>query len=84
VKTISQAKARFSELIEKVCAGQEIIISRAGKPVAVLKPFKTSQPRQPGALRGKIRIKDDFDELPNDLARALGAEHLVIKNKQCD
>jgi prevent-host-death family protein len=75
VNTISEAKARLSELIEKALAGQEVIISRAGKPVAVLKAFKKSdQPRLPGALRGKIRIKDDFDELPDDLAEALGAK----------
>ena len=75
VNTISEAKARLSELIEKACAGKEVIISRAGKPVAVLKAFKkTDRPRQPGALRGKIHIKDDFDELPDDLAEAFGSK----------
>ena len=75
VNTISEAKARLSELIDKACAGQEIIISRAGKPVAVLTAFKKSErPRRPGALRGKIHIKDDFDRLPDDLAEALGAK----------
>ena len=75
VNTISEAKARLSELIDKACAGQEVIISRAGKPVAVLTAFKrTERPRRPGALRGKIRIHDDFDALPDDLAEALGAK----------
>jgi prevent-host-death family protein len=75
VNTISEAKARLSELIDKARAGQEIIISRAGKPVAVLTAFKKSErPRRPGALRGKIHIKDDFDRLPDDLAEALGAQ----------
>ena len=75
VNTISEAKARLSELIDKACAGQEVVISRAGKPVAVLTAFrKTERPRQPGALRGKIHIKDDFDQLPDDLAEALGAK----------
>jgi prevent-host-death family protein len=75
VNTISEAKARLSELIEKASAGQEVIISRAGKPVAVLTAFrKTKRPRRPGALRGKIQIKEDFDQLPDDLAKALGAK----------
>ena len=75
VVTISEAKARLSEFIDKACAGQEVIISRAGKPVAVLKAFKKAErPRQPGALRGEIRIGDDFDQLPDDLAEALGAK----------
>ena len=75
VNTISEAKARLSELIDKARAGQEVIISRAGKPVAILTAFKkTERPRRPGALRGKIHIEDDFDELPDDLAEALGAK----------
>jgi prevent-host-death family protein len=75
VNTISEAKARLSELIDKARAGQEVIISRAGKPVAVLTAFKkTERPRRPGALRGKIRIEDDFDQLPDDLAEALEAK----------
>ncbi len=75
VNTVSEAKARLSELIDKACSGQEIIISRAGKPVAVLTAFqKTKRPRRPGAMRGKIHISDDFKKLPDDLAEALGAK----------
>ncbi len=75
VKTISEAKARLSELIDKACAGEEVIISRAGKPVAVLIAFqKTERPRRPGALRGKIHIREEFKKLPDDLAGALGAK----------
>jgi hypothetical protein len=41
----------------------------------VLTSYKrTERPRRPGALRGKISISDDFDELPDDLAEALGAK----------
>jgi prevent-host-death family protein len=67
VNTFSEAKARLSELIDKACSGQEIIICRAGKPVAVLTAFqKTKRPRRPGALRGKIHISHDFKVLPDD------------------
>ena len=75
VNTVSEAKSSLSELIDKASQGQEIIICRAGRPVAVLRAYKKAeQPRKPGALKGKIRIAPDFDELPEDLAEALGAK----------
>jgi len=68
---ISEAKSRLSALIEKVQAGEEIIIGKAGKPVARPIKFETRQkPRLPGALKGKIKIAPDFDELSEDLANA--------------
>ena len=73
ITNISEAKAQLSALIEKVLAGQEIIIGKAGRPVAKLVRYEhTDVPRRPGALRGKIKIADDFDELPDDIAAALG------------
>jgi len=75
VNTISEAKASLSELIDKVSAGEEVVICKAGKPVAVLRAYaKSDRPRRPGALRGRIRIAPDFDELPDDLAEALEAK----------
>jgi antitoxin (DNA-binding transcriptional repressor) of toxin-antitoxin stability system len=54
-------------------AGQEVIIGKAGKPVAKLVRYERSEkPRKPGALKGKIKISDDFDELPKDIAKAFG------------
>ena len=73
VKTISEAKAQLSKLVKRVLAGEEVVIGRAGKPVAKLVPFDQQQsPRRPGLLAGRIEIADDFDELPNDLAEAFG------------
>lgn len=75
IANITEAKAQLSALIERVLAGEEIIIGKAGKPVARLVKFENyRQPRQPGALKGKIKISDDFDELPGDLAQAFGME----------
>lgn len=72
---ISEAKAQLSALIEAVQAGEEVIIGKAGKPVARLVRYQgASAPRRPGALRGRIRIADDFDELPADIAEEFGAE----------
>jgi prevent-host-death family protein len=71
--TMSEAKSQFSVLVEKVIAGQEVVIGKAGKPVVKLVRYeRTEKTRQPGALKGKIKIADDFDELPLDIADAFG------------
>jgi len=75
ITNISEAKAHFSALVEKVLAGQEIIIGKAGKPVAMLVQYKRRQiDRKPGALKGKIKIAAGFDELPADIAEAFGVK----------
>jgi prevent-host-death family protein len=73
ITNITEAKAQLSALIERVLEGEEIIIGKAGKPVARLVPFERPlRPRQPGALVGRIVIAEDFDELPEDLQRSFG------------
>jgi len=73
ITNIAEAKAQLSALIRRVEQGDEIIIGRAGRPVARLVPFETpSRPRRPGALKGQITIEPDFDELPPELAEAFG------------
>ncbi len=73
ITNISEAKAQLSALIEKVLAGEEVIIGKAGKPVAKLVRYERSEKsRRPGALKGQIRIAEDFDELPEDIAKAFG------------
>ena len=75
IVNISEAKAQLSALIAKVATGKEVLIGRAGTPVAKLVRYdRNDSPRQPGALRGKIRISSDFDELPDDIAKAFGME----------
>jgi prevent-host-death family protein len=68
---VHQAKTHLSRLLEQVENGEEVIIARAGKPVARLVPYaETPAPRRPGALRGQIEIADDFDETPGWLVDA--------------
>ncbi len=75
ITNISEAKAQLSALIERVLAGNEVIIGKAGKPVAKLVPYERSEEtRHPGALRGKIKIAADFDDLPGDVAEAFGMD----------
>jgi prevent-host-death family protein len=66
---IHEAKTHFSTLIARVRLGEEIIIAKAGEPVARLVPEKQSlEPRQPGTAKGQIWMSDDFDDpLPDDL-----------------
>ena len=68
---IQAAKTHLSRLVDAVAAGEEIVIARAGKPVARLMPLEdTSGPRrrQLGRLAGKITIPPDFDApLPDDV-----------------
>lgn len=66
---IRQAKTHFSRLVDLAAGGEEIIIEKAGKPVARLIPYAPKGAvRRPGTMRGKIRIKKSFDvPLPNEL-----------------
>lgn len=51
------------------------MIARSGKPIVRLSAYREkTETRRPGALRGRIRIAPDFDQLPPDLAEAFGAE----------
>lgn len=72
---IHQAKTHLSRLVERAARGEEIIIAKAGKPMAKLVPYRAEAgPRQPGYWRGKVAIRDDFDELPEDVAAAFRGE----------
>jgi prevent-host-death family protein len=71
---IHDAKTQFSKLVERAEAGEEIVIARAGTPVARLGPLAPATPRRPGGAEGKIVMRDDFDDpLPDELQRAFGA-----------
>ncbi len=65
---IHQAKTNLSKLVDAVMHGEEIIIVKAGKPVAKLVPIAVKPKRKPGALKGKIKISKDFNApLPGDI-----------------
>jgi prevent-host-death family protein len=65
---VHQAKTQLSKLLDQVEAGEEVVIARHGKPIAKLSALeKDLSPRQPGALKGKIWISDNFDEFDAEL-----------------
>ena len=73
---VHAAKSHLSRLIEEAAAGEEVVIARAGKPVARLLPFEPRiEPRRPGLMKGKIWIADDFDDpLPEEIMAAFRGE----------
>ena len=71
MKTINihEAKTHLSQIIERVARGESVIIGKAGKPMAVLSPYKATQaPRKPGSMKGKIHVADDFDAVDDLIA----------------
>jgi len=70
---IHQAKTELSKLVERAEAGEEILIARAGRPVAKLVPLGRGQGRRKlGLLDGKFRIPDDFNKpLPSSILRGV-------------
>jgi prevent-host-death family protein len=71
IVNIHEAKTHLSRLIEEVAAGAEIIIAKAGKPVARLAPVVTPvRKKQLGLLQGKIKVAEDFNAPLDDITLA--------------
>jgi prevent-host-death family protein len=71
---VHEAKTDLSRLLEEVEGGERVVIARAGEPVAVLVPYRAAiRRRRLGLFAGQAKIHADFDELPPDIAAALGA-----------
>jgi prevent-host-death family protein len=70
--SVYTAKAQLSRLLDRAAEGEEIVITRHGRPVARLVPAVASRrPRELGRLRGRIRVAADFDApLPAELLDA--------------
>ena len=66
---IHEAKTHLSRLLERVAMGEEVIIAKAGKPVAELVPFeKRPKIRWLGSAKGEFTVPDDFnDPLPKEI-----------------
>jgi prevent-host-death family protein len=71
--TVTEAKTQLSRLIERAQAGEEIVIRRGPRPVAKLIAYAPEhRPRKPGALRGQIWMREDFDEPDEEIERLFG------------
>ena len=67
---IHEAKTHFSKLLERVALGEEIIIARAGEPIARLSPLTQKRARVPGGAEGLDVPESFFDPLPDDILKA--------------
>jgi prevent-host-death family protein len=70
------AKTRLSELVDRAAAGEEIVIAKNGRPLALLGPMPAEKPnRTPGGWEGMVWVADDFDApLDDDLQRQFEAQ----------
>ena len=70
-----EAKTKLSQLVERAERGEEIVITRNGTPTVKLSPIAStaSLASVRGAWSGQVRLSEDFDELPDDIAEAFGA-----------
>jgi prevent-host-death family protein len=68
---ITEARTHFSKLLKRVLKGEEVIIARAGQPIARLSPLQPKRgKRVPGSAEGMFTMSDDFDAPLPDLERA--------------
>ena len=69
---IYEAKTKFSQLVDKAASGEDVVVSRNGKPVVRITRLTTPKRRiKFGVLKGKIRVAPDFDAaLPGDVLAA--------------
>ena len=71
VVNMHEAKTHLSRLVERVAQGEDVVIAKAGRPVARLVPYEaTDEPRKPGAWKGRVWMAPDFDELPPEILAA--------------
>jgi prevent-host-death family protein len=75
IANIHEAKSQLSKLIDHAMSGEEVIIAKAGQPMVRLVPIQADDnPRLGGQWKGRVRIAEDFDTLPADIAAAFGIE----------
>lgn len=69
---IHEAKTHLSRIVDEVAAGREVIIAKAGKPMARLTPLtNVRRSKKLGLLRGKVKVPDDFNTPLTDAELAL-------------
>ena len=67
---IHEAKTHLSRLVERAAAGEEIVVAKAGRPMAKLVPYEVrKEPRQLGGWEGRVWIADDFDDEDEEITR---------------
>jgi len=64
---VAEAKAKFSELVQKAVSGEEVVIARDNHPLLRLVPVDAPGPvRKPDSAKGRVFMAPDFDQTPED------------------
>lgn len=71
---IHEAKTHLSRILEEVEAGDEVILSRAGTPIAKVVSLHPKPQRTFGLLKGQVEVADDFDEYDEEIAAMFGLD----------
>ena len=72
---IGEAKTQLSKLVRQAEEGEDVVLRRGPRPVVRLVALTgdgEAVKRAPGRMRGRVSVPEDFDEWPEDVARALG------------
>jgi len=81
--TLTEAKAKFSEVVDDVIDGAEIVVTRMGVPAVRITKYKpVAKNKKLGLFKGQIKIATDFDEWGEEEAIALGIKGRRIKDRQ--
>jgi prevent-host-death family protein len=71
IVNIHEAKTHLSRLVERAAAGEEVIIGKAGRPMARLVPYvESARPRVPGRWRNRVKVAADFDSTSEEVLRS--------------
>ena len=71
IVNIHEAKTHLSRIVDEVAAGAEVVIAKAGKPVARLVPIAApTKQKRLGLLKGRIKVPDDFNAPLDDVLAA--------------
>lgn len=65
---VHEAKTQFSAILALVASGEEVVVAKAGRPVALISPYREPKAvRHPGLFRGQLEVTDAFfDPLPSE------------------
>ncbi len=75
IASIQEAETQLSKLVEHAMNGEDVIIAEAGRPMVRLVPILDGPaPRLGGQWKGRVRISEDFEQWPDDMAAALGMD----------
>lgn len=71
IVNIHEAKTHLSRLVERAAAGEEVIIGKAGRPMAKLVPYReTPRRRTAGRWKNRVKVAADFDATPEEVVRS--------------